>query len=292
MDADNLHSFLTVVDQGSFAEAARTLDLTPSAVAARVRALEDELGISLVQRAGRVVRPTEAGASIVERVRSVLREMRDLRSVATGGGEVGELRLGGFVSAMTSMLPAVLKGLYPAHPDLKVFVAPGHSVDLCRKVNAGELDAAFVVEPQFSLGKNCKWFCLVQEPLVVVAPKALAHIDPLTLLRTQPYIRYDRTVLGGQLADRYLRDHDIRPRQRLEIDGLGAVASLVGEGLGVALIPDWAPLWNSNLDIAKIELPDRTPVRKVGLAVGLRGPRIALVNLVLQQAQRVFNAHS
>jgi DNA-binding transcriptional LysR family regulator len=60
MDTKFLDSFVTVVDHGSIAEAARRLNLTPGAVAQRVRALEEEIGAALLIRSGRTVRPTEA----------------------------------------------------------------------------------------------------------------------------------------------------------------------------------------------------------------------------------------
>lgn len=289
MDLRYLQSFVTVVEFGSLAEAARRLDLTPAAIAARVRALEEDLGTALVKRAGRSVKPTEAGVKILDHARAVLRDIRDLRAVAADGQALGELRLGVFVSAMTSILPPVLKGLYDKHPELNVFIATSSSVELCRQVSSGALDAAIVVEPQFALGKNCEWRALVEEPLVVVAPAALAGSrDAHELLRSQPFIRYDRSVLGGQLADRYLRDQGIRPQQRLELDGLMAVAALVAQGLGVALLPDWKPMWNSGMAIARIELPERAPVRRVGLVWAQHGPRAALAEAFLLQAQAVF----
>lgn len=288
MDARYLQSFVTVVDHGSLAEAARRLDLTPAAVAARVHALEAELGIALVKRAGRTVKPTEAGQRILERSRALLRELRDLRTVASDGVALGELRLGVFFSAMTSVLPPVLRRLYDRHPDLSVFVQPGNSIELCQLVGSGALDAAIVVEPQFAVGKYSEWRALQEEPLILVVPTALADGDAHQLLRTQPFIRYDRSVLGGQLADRYLRDHGIRPRQRLEIDGLMAVAALVNQGLGVALVPDWAPMWNSGLAIARIALPERAPIRRVGLVWSARGPRVSLAEAFLAEAQAVF----
>jgi DNA-binding transcriptional LysR family regulator len=288
MDLRYLQSFVTVVEYGSLAEAARRLDLTPAAIAARVHALEEDLGTTLVKRAGRSVKPTEAGVKILERANAVIRHVRDLRAVAGDGTSLGELRLGVFPSAMTSVLPPVLKGLYSKHPDLKVFVEPGHSVELCRLVSSGALDAAIVVEPQFTIGKNCDWQSLIEEPLVVVAPSAMAGADAHELLRTAPFIRYDRSVLGGQLADRYLRDHGIRPHQRLEIDGLMAAAALVSEGLGVALLPDWTPMWNRGFDIARIRLPERAPVRRVGLVWAQHGPRVSLAEALLLQAQAVF----
>lgn len=288
MDARYLQSFVTVVEVGSLAEAARRLDLTPAAIAARVHALEEELGVALIKRAGRSVKPTAAGEKILEHARSVLRDIRDLRAIAGDGIALGELRLGVFVSAMTSVLPPVLKRLYARYPDLNVFVVTGSSVDLCRQVGTGTIDAAIVVEPQFAVAKSCAWVSLVAEPLVVVAPAALADQDAHALLRSEPFIRYDRSVLGGQLADRYLRDQGIRPKQRLEIDGLMAVAALVAQGLGVALLPDWTSLWQSGLAIARIALPERAPVRHVGLIWGAQGPRASLAQALLAEAQAVF----
>lgn len=288
MDIRYLQSFVTVVEFGSLAEAARRLDLTPAAVAARVHALELELGATLIKRAGRSVKPTAAGIKILERSRSVVRDVRDLRAIASDDASLGEFRLGAFASAMTSVLPPVLQRLYARFPELNVFVSPGSSVDLCRLVGSGALDAAIVVEPQFAIAKSCEWQSLVAEPLVVVAPNRLANHDAHELLRTEPFIRYDRSVLGGQLADRYLRDQGIRPRQRLEIDGLMPIAALVAQDLGVALIPDWPPLWRSTLEISRIPLPERAPVRHVGLIWGDHGPRVTLARAFLELAKAVF----
>lgn len=288
MNLEFLHSFVTVLDAGSLAEAARRLDLTPAAVAARLRALEADLGTALVQRAGRSVRPTEAGIKILERSRSLLRDMRDLRAIASDSSLPGELRIGVFVSAMTSMLPPILQRLYRSHPELAVFVMPGTSIELCSRVAAGELDAAIVVEPQFAVPKNCDWQPLIDEPLVVVAPAALAGRDPHELLAEQPFIRYDRNALGGQLADRYLRDHNIRARQRLEIDSVLAIAALVDRGLGVALLPDGPSLWAGLGPLVRIALPGAAPVRRIGIVLASQGPRAGLAKSLLREAQGEF----
>jgi hypothetical protein len=65
MDTQFLQSFVMVVDSGSIAEAARRLDITPAAVAARVKSLEEAMGTALVRRAGRTVKATEAGLRIL-----------------------------------------------------------------------------------------------------------------------------------------------------------------------------------------------------------------------------------
>ncbi len=292
VDVRYLQSFVTVVECGSLAEAARRLDLTPAAIAARIHALEEDLGAKLVKRSGRSVKPTEAGIKVLDRARGVLRDVRDMRALAADGAPLGELRLGVFVSAMMSVLPPVLRRLYAAHPELAVYVEPGHSVDLCRRVGAGELDAAIVVEPQFAITKSCEWRALIEEPLVVVAPTALAGRDAHELLRTEPFIRYDRSVWGGQLADRYLRDHGIRPHERLEIDGLMAIAALVDQGLGVSLLPDWSSLWSGGLSIARIALPGRVPVRRSGLIWQTRGAHASLSLALLHEAEALFKRPS
>jgi DNA-binding transcriptional LysR family regulator len=287
MDIKCMQSFVAVVEAGSFAEAARKLDLTSAAIAARIKALEMDLGVALVKRSGRSVRPTESGMRILEGTKAAIRNIRDLRAMAIDGDQPGEFRIGCFVSALTNVLPPILKSLYRKHPDASVFVTPGGSIDLCGKVVNGELDAAIVVEPQFAVPKSCLWQPFMEEPLVVVAPSHLADQDAHTLLSTQPFIRYDRNIYGGQLADRYLRDHQIWPKQRLEIDGLLAIVALVHEGLGVALIPDWSSMWKS-LDVARIPLPNRAPVRRNGLIWNTRGHHAKMAASISQDARTLF----
>ncbi|WDZ95064.1 LysR family transcriptional regulator [Herbaspirillum sp. WKF16] len=291
MDIRYVQSFVAVVEAGSLAAAARKLDLTAAAVAARVRSLEEELAAPLIQRSGRSVRPTAEGMKVLESAHALLRSARDMQALARDGRvELGELRLGVFFSAMTSVLPLLLQGFYRRYPHASLFVEPGASVDLCRKVAAGELDAAVVVEPQFAMPKTCEWMALMEEPLVVIAPAGTRETDPHELLRREPFIRYNRNVLGGQLAERYLRDHDIVPHQRLEIDSLLAVAAMVGKGLGVSLLPDWSQHWEGGQALIRIALPDRPPVRRVGLIVARHSPHVALARMFAEQAAQVFDA--
>ena len=98
MNTNLLLSFVTVIEVGSISEASRRLDLTPAAIAARIHALEQELGVAIIKRAGRSVKATEAGLKIVEPALSLLRDIRDLRAVAGDGIALGKLRLGVFAS--------------------------------------------------------------------------------------------------------------------------------------------------------------------------------------------------
>lgn len=287
MDTQFLQSFVMVVDSGSMAEAARRLDLTPAAVAARVKALEEAMGTALVRRAGRTVKPTEAGLRILNHARGVLRDVRNLHALANDDAPLGEWRLGVSTSALTGVMPPLLRGMYQQHPKLAVYMEPGNSGMLYQRVTSGMLDAAVIVEPQFALPKSCGWQVLVEEPLCLLAPAALAGRDPLELLSTQPFIRYDRSMWGGRLADAWLREHQVQPRERIEIDALNAIATFVHQGLGVSLVPDWTPPWPEGLEVVRIPLPPPVPVRRMGL-VWSEGPKTALARALLAQAQLLW----
>ncbi len=281
MDVQFLASFVVVVESGSLAEAARRLDLTAAAVASRIHALEAELGTPLVRRSGRVVQPTEAGLKILDLARGTLRSVRDLQAAARGGDLRGELRLGAFVSALTSVLPPLLAPLYAAQPALHIHITPGNSADLCRRVAAGELDAALVVEPPFTLAKNCEWRETARDPIVALVPAAFASRDALDLLRGEPFIRYDRGTPIGQMVDRCLRAHRVWPRERIEVDGVTAIAALVEQGLGVALVPDMLSRQTLGDSLARISLPEPTFVRRIGWVWAPQGPHAAMAAMLM-----------
>jgi len=289
METQFLQSFVMVVDCGSMAEAARRLDLTPAAVAARVKSLEESMGAPLVRRAGRTVKPTEAGMRILGHARGVLRDVRNLHALANDDVPLGEWRLGVSSSALTGVVPPLLRGLYQRHPKLALYMDPGNSGVLYERVTAGVLDAAVIVEPQFALPKSCACQLLVEDPMCVLAPAALAHRTALDLLASEPFIRYDRTMWGGRMADHWLREHEIHPQERIEIDALNAIAVLVHQGLGVSLVPDWTPPWPEGLQVARIPLPPPAPVRRMGL-VWSEGPKAALARSLLEEADKVFGA--
>ena len=288
MDTRFLESFVIVADHGSIAEAARRLNLTPAAVAQRIRALEREIGTPLLLRSGRTVRLTEAGAKIIDRSRGFLQDVRDLRSLAANDKVAGELRLGAVSTAVTGLLPAILALLAKKYPELGVQVVPGASGKLYQQVHDGDLDLAIIVQPEFALPKSCDWQLLREEPLVVLTRASMRARDPHTILRTEPFIRYDRNTWGGRLADRYLRQVNIKPREKFELNSLTAIALLVDRELGVALVPDWAPPWPEGLSLSKLAVPDQSHIRRMGLIWTRASVRLRLVRAFLDEATTVI----
>lgn len=272
------------------AAASRLLNISPSAIAQQLHALERELGAPLIVRVGRTVRMTEQGGRIIAQARQLVRDAADLKSIANDGAVSGELRLGACTTPLTGMLPEILARLSSRFPDINVHILAGNSVQLYAEVEAGNLDAAFVLEAPYPLPKTCDWKMLREEPLIVLAPAHLAHVSPHELLANEPLIRYDRKLWGGLHADEYLRRHHITPHERFELNALNAIAVMVDRGLGVSIVPDWSPPWPEGISLARLMLPEREIGRRIGVVWSRGTVRMRLVNALLEEADAATKA--
>lgn len=288
MNTQFLRSFVTVVDSGSMASAARQLNITPATVAQQIHTLEREIGAPLIARSGRTVSVTEAGARILERARNLLRDVADLHTVANDEITAGELRLGAGTNALTGMMPDMLALMVARFPRINVFIKRSTSVKMYPDVESGELDAAIVMQGPFPLSKRIGWQLLREEPLVVLAPASMAGRDPHELLATQPLIRYDRNHWGGHHADRYLQTAGITPLERFELNALSSIAVMVDRGLGVSLVPDWVRPWPEGLRLVKLALPIPFEPNRVGVIWSRSTIRIRLVKAFIEEAQRAM----
>jgi DNA-binding transcriptional LysR family regulator len=283
MDMHFLESFVVVVDQGSIAAAARNLNLTPATVAQRLRALETEIGCALVARSGRTVSPTEAGYAILDRARTLTRDVRDLQAMASGNEPVGELRVGANSTAVSGLLPPVLSTLSNRYPAIKATLRRDHSSALYEQILDHRVDVAMITEPNFALSKACAWREIRCEPLVLITPKEMAVSTPKTALRTQPFIRYNQGRWGRANIANYLRDIGVRPEAGYELDSLDAIAIMVSSGLGVSLIPDFAPPWPEGLHIAKTPIAGQKYQRRIGMIWLRASARLRLIRAFVEE---------
>ena len=282
MDSQFLETFVCVVEQGSMAEAARRLGITPAAVGQRIRALEAEIGVPLVARAGRRVSPTSAGAALVEPARRILGEVANLQIAAQPDQLAGRLTVGCISTALTGIMPPALLELRQSTPLLELVLTPGAGPDLFDRVRARELDAAVIVQPPFVMPKSMQWQTVRREPLVLLVNRDLATRSVADLLSTQPFLRYNRASWGGRLVDIYLRRTGIVPRDLVELDALEAIAVMVDKGLGVGIVPDWPKPWPYCPNIVLLPLDEIALKRSVGVVWRRGTPRERLVQAVLE----------
>lgn len=287
METSYLHSFLLVVETGSMAEAARRLNITAAAVAQQIRILEREFDAPLLARAGRTVLPTPAGHRLSQSAPLLLRELANAKTHVNHEGADGELVIGTINTALHSLLPDILAGFVKKCPQTKVFLRSATTRELYQAVQQGELDAAVCLHPSFALAKTFDWTLLREEPLVLLVPHQLAHLDPHTLLRAQPLIRYDRSLGGGQMVERYLRAAQIAPQERFELSSLVAIAMMVERGLGVSLVPDTALNLPDGQGVVRLALPEESQSRRFGVMWLRSSARLPLIHRLVDCARTV-----
>lgn len=235
------------------AEAARRQNLTAAAVGQRLRALENELGVSLVRRSGSTVRPSPACLRMMPRLRSILSDAALLRSDVSEDGLAGPYRLGVISTALADFVPSLVEHLRDVAPKVETTIVPGASSYLFEMLTRSELDAAILVQPSFQIPKELKVVVLDSQPFAFVTPKGHGFSK-------LPMIVYDKTSWGGEIAWRWI-EKNLRPTHILcEMDAPETVASLVGNGVGRAILPIWKGLsMATNVDIEVIpSLPKRS----------------------------------
>src|SRR5690606_15352323 len=209
METDFLKTLALVAEVGSMAEASRRLSITPAAVAHQIRTIEQDLGMALIVRAGRSVVLTGAGHLVLKQSQTLLADLARLRASVQQSSAGGELRMGVINSALHTFLPDILALYQTHHPEVRVHVHAGVTHQIFHQLQEDEIDIAICLHPPFVLPKMFGWVQLREEPLVVLAHKSQEGQDPLELLRTQPFIRYDRHLGAGRHVTEYLRRHEI-----------------------------------------------------------------------------------
>ncbi len=141
MGLRQLHHFVTLVEQGSFARAAAALHLSQPALTRSIQALESELG-TLIDRSYGKVRPTAAGMLALTRARSMLREQRELRRdlQLLEDVEVGTIRAGFGPFAASFLLDPVLEALVRRYPRLRIDLETADTAAMRRSLEAEQLD--------------------------------------------------------------------------------------------------------------------------------------------------------
>jgi DNA-binding transcriptional LysR family regulator len=147
VELSHLRYFVHVATARSFAAGARASFVTPPALSKAVKALENELGVRLLERTTRQVRLTRAGEVVLERSHRVLDEADSIaRDLLAAAGEVrGELRIAGMEVFSIALLPAALSLLVADHPRVTPLVYEMGPDDQVHGLERGLLDVGFSI---------------------------------------------------------------------------------------------------------------------------------------------------
>lgn len=233
---------------GTIAAVAQAQFCTPSAVSQQLAALEREAGVPLLQRSGRGVVLTPAGADLAERAGRVLGLLEEASAaLASARAELsGELRIGAFPTAVRTLLPAALVALGAAHPRLELHVTELDPAQAPDALHAGLLDVALVHEYDYVPAEPDPGLVtrpLLSEAVYLASAAQLpvpAGADPVRASRALPWIVGSPGTLCHLMAVRLCQAAGFTPRIRHYADDFAAVLTLVAAGQGVAVVPELA----------------------------------------------------
>lgn len=270
MDSNALKAFVTIVDQGSFSEAAENLHLTQPAISKRLAALENQLGTSLLERSHRQIRLTDAGARLLPHARRILDEVHNARlALQDGAGEVsGHLALIASHHIGLHHLPAWLQRLSREYPEVSLglqFMDSEGAYDQMRKRTA---ELAFVTLSESmdqSFEVHVRW---EDRMAFVVSPDhPLAQLDSPGLAELS---RYDALLPEAGTAtyrtvSRLFLDADLPLNLPMPTNYMETLKVMAGVGLGWSVLP--VNMVDESLKV--VPVPHRVS-RFLG-AIGLRG---------------------
>ncbi len=244
MQLHQLAYFVAVAETRHFTRAAQRMHVAQPSLSQQVRALEQELGAPLFNRARGNISLTAAGETLLPLARRILADTETARQRVTELLDLrhGTVRLGATPSMLTGFLPDVLRLFHQRYPGIRLLVEEGGSRDLVRDLAAGGLDLALIILPLQSSDPALATSSLLRESLVLVSSRDEPPIVTgrqlcVSDLRSHPLVMFRR---GYELRDATVaacREAGFDPTFAIEGGEMDAVLGFVAAGLGSAVIP-------------------------------------------------------
>ncbi|MQS36926.1 LysR substrate-binding domain-containing protein [Streptomyces katsurahamanus] len=269
-----LRAFVAVAEYLHFRDAAAAIGMSQPALSGAVSALEDVLGVQLLERTTRKVLLSPAGERLAARARTVLDAVGALMEEADAARApfTGVLRLGVIPTVAPYLLPAVLRLVHRAYPDLDLQVHEEQTSSLVDGLTAGRLDLLLLAVPLGVPGVT--ELPLFDEDFVLVTPEdhwlGGRQDIPREALRELPLLLLDEGhCLRDQALDicREAGRGDDTPVTTTAA-GLSTLVQLVAGGLGVTLLPRTAvEVETGRGGLGTGYFADPAPARRIALAM-------------------------
>lgn len=243
MNITQLKTFVTVVDGGSFSEAARRMKISQPAVTMQVQALEADVGATLLDRRYRRVDLTEAGTALLPFARQVLEELDEAREriSALSGTVTGRLNIAASTTPGDYVIPRLLGSFLAENPQVGVTIRVHDSAQVVDAVESGAADIGIV--GAMVRGAKVAFEELGVDELVLLChpgnPLVAARAVPASRLAEETWIMRESGSGTRQVTEKVLSDLGIDPQElRVAVElGTGeAIVSAIEGGLGVSMI--------------------------------------------------------
>ncbi|SES11125.1 DNA-binding transcriptional regulator, LysR family [Streptomyces sp. yr375] len=243
MELRQLEYLVAVAEEASFTKAAARVFVTQPCVSAQIRRLERELGQDLLDRGGRTIQLTDAGAAALPYARAVLAAVDGVRgAVESVSGVVrGQVAMGSVASSLSLRLPELLADFSLRYPEVEISLSEGNTDKLVDGVRTGVIDVAVIgvrAEPPAGL----ETLVIADESLI----GAVGHDHPLAGIDSIPVDEVECHALmclpGGSAlraaSDAAWAAAGAKPRVAFEAGDPRVLAQLAARGMGMAILPE------------------------------------------------------
>jgi len=283
-----LEYLLAVSETLNFRAAAAASHVSQPALSQQIRLLEEQLGVTLLERDKRSTRLTKAGEIVVGQARAVLADVDGLVDAALGQGEplAGTLRVGAIPTVAPYVLPGLLRGAAERHPRLRVVVQEAQTSSLLEALRVNRVDVALLALPEKGFASRP----LFDEPFLLVAPPGhpLARKAAVKAadLKRQPLLLLDDGHCLRDQALSFCRGTGVTPVSDVRAASLATLVQLVAAGLGVTLLPAIAAAVEvpEGADLVVRPFSKPAPRRTIGLVWRTTSPRAAEYALLAETA--------
>jgi DNA-binding transcriptional LysR family regulator len=274
-DLADLSLFRHVVEAGSITHGAERAHLALAAASTRIRNMEDVLGVPLLIRGRQGITPTQAGRTLLQHARAILRQAERLHEDlgAYGGGFAGQIRVLSNTNALTEFLPEALSSFLAQHPNVSVDLEERLSDEIVGLIAEGVADIGVVAGTVDAGALETYPFRRDRFVLVVAREHALAKRAKIGFedVLEHDFVGLDRaSALQRFLASKALRAG--RPlRLRVQLRSFDAVCRLVECNVGIGIVPETtARRVSKTMAITAVGLSDPWAVRELTLCVRSR----------------------
>jgi LysR family hydrogen peroxide-inducible transcriptional activator len=272
MNLQELRYLVALADHRHFGRAAESCNVSQPTLSSQIKKLEEELGVTLLERTNKRVDLTPVGGQILAHARAVLDESREIAILARAARDplVGPLRLGVIPTLAPYLMPLILKPLKLAYPGLTIELWEDQTRVLMEGIRNHRLDAALLASA--SDAPEITEIALFDEPLLAALPPA--HRFAGAKMVSEPALSAELLVLsdGHCLANQALTACGARRgAARNSLQGamqaatLETLVNLVAAGYGATLIPALAADWFRKSDVVLRPLAARS-ARTIRLA--------------------------
>jgi DNA-binding transcriptional LysR family regulator len=281
----DIKAFLTVLDVGTFQNAALQLNMSQPTVSRRVKALEATLGATLLQRTTRHLALTSVGQALEPHLRRIVSEFEECAfSLPSSNSQASrKITIASIATAASSFLPHVLKRFASAYPDVQCRIVDLSAEEGLERVAQGE--AEFGINFLGRSRGDLTFTPLIEDEMVLTCRTDHAFARRASIrwsdLSGQPLIISQR---GGirNLVDQSLKKSGLRMNWSFEDVHLATSFGLVEAGVGMAIIPRIGAPATSTRSLTTVPVRDPVVRRTVGL-IELRKRQLAPPSLALRQ---------